>query len=68
MYDIKSMYLHVQLAPETQKYFSFVIEMLYGTTWFFVFQVVAFGYTNVTALMNNLLRSIKIHVLGVDTS
>ena len=70
VHDIRSMYLHVRLAQNTRKYFGFKLLMPDGKVQHFVFNVVVFGYTNARAIMNALLRPLKIHLHshGIDVS
>ena len=64
------MYLHVELSPQSYRYFGFAIENEAGEVEYYYYRVIPFGYTRATTIMATLLRPIKVflHTLSIDIS
>ena len=60
-FDLKSVYLHVDIFPDHRKYLAFSWEFVPGHTRFFQFTVLPFGLSSAPYIFTKLLKPLEIH-------
>jgi len=69
-FDLENQFFQVRLAPETQKYFGFMVPSVSGVDCFYQFTVMAYGCKPAVYIVTRLLLPIKafLHRLGIKMS
>ena len=61
-WDLTSAYLHINMAPEYQKYLGFSLPDLSGKVCFYQFSVMIFGWAPAVAVMTSLTKPLIAHL------
>ena len=69
-FDLENQFFQVRLAPETRKYFGFMIPSVSGEDYFYQFTVMAYGCKPAVYIVTRLLLPIKafLNRLGIKMS